>query len=395
MTSARTRSWLRLSLYWLSLTALACGDEASTAAPAASSSAGTTAPAQPSAGTRAPAATSGVSGASGPYTAGLGGPNVSPGAGRASAADGGKVASTGAAGEHSGAAGQVAGQASPAAGIGGEGGAGTGAVAGQGATAGSAASGPRLPAVTSTAADGPFAATQALDSGPKGKSGLFRPRELGQNGLKHPLFVWGCGGSSTPMQYADQLLRVATHGFIVIAEVSTIGDNGAPLKAAIDWILAENARADSPLYGAVATDKIAMGGHSIGSANTFFVAEDPRLTTTIHIAGGSLDDVNSPFAPTTGMGGARLVHPVAYICSMSDTFNNVEKTEKDYANTRVPAWMTVMTGVEHVGAARSGLPATIAWLRWHLAGETERRSAFLDSGGEFNSGIFVSRSKNW
>jgi len=57
--------------------------------------------------------------------------------------------------------------------------------------------------------------------------------------------------------------------------------------------------------------------------------------------------------------------------------------------------MTVMTGVDHVAAARSGLPATIAWLRWHLAGEVERRSAFLDAGGQFTTGIFVSRSKNW
>jgi hypothetical protein len=145
----------------------------------------------------------------------------------------------------------------------------------------------------------------------------------------------------------------------------------------------------------VDTSKIALGGHSIGSVNAFLVADDPRLTTTVHVAGGSLDDVNDPFAETTGSGGRGLVHPVAYVCSMSDTFGNVEKTEKDYDNTSVPAWMTVMTGVNHTGAARSGLPAILAWLRWHLAGESERRSAFLDAGGEFSTGMFVSRSKNW
>lgn len=253
----------------------------------------------------------------------------------------------------------------------------------------------RLPSVSSTASDGPFMPMEDLRGGPRGNSGVFRPSELGKDGLKHPVFIWGCGGSSTPSSYADQLRRVASHGFIVVAEVARIGDNGAPLKAAIDWIIAEHSRSGSPFQGHVATDRVALGGHSIGSANSFYIADDPRLTTTIHVAGGSLDNVNDPFAPTTGMGGKRIVKPVAYICSMSDTFMNVEKTSKDYDNTKAPAWMTVMTGVEHVGAARSGLPATIAWLRWHLAGEVERRAAFLTQGGEFTTGIFVSRSKNW
>jgi hypothetical protein len=98
------------------------------------------------------------------------------------------------------------------------------------------------------------------------------------------------------------------------------------------------------------------------------------------------DDIN---ATTTGSGGKSLIHPVAYVCSQIDQFGNVEKTERDYANTTAPAWMTVMTGVDHVAAARQGMPAIIAWLRWQLAGETERRRAFLDPMGEFNSGKFV------
>ena len=252
-----------------------------------------------------------------------------------------------------------------------------------------------LPPAASTAQDGPFRASEDLRAGPRGKSGLFWPTELGKDGLQHPLFVWGCGGGSTPSSYAELLRRVATHGFVVIAEVSEIGDNGAPLRASIDWLLAENARAGSMLYGKLNAAKIALGGHSIGSVNSFLIADDPRLTTSIHIAGGSLDDVRNPSAPTTGMGGKRLIHPVAYICSMRDSFGNVEKTQKDYDNTKVPAWMTVMTGVEHTGAARSGWAATIAWLRWQLAGEQERRSAFLGAGGEFTQGIYVSRSKNW
>jgi hypothetical protein len=268
-------------------------------------------------------------------------------------------------------------------------------VADAGAATTDAATMGSLPPVTSTATDGPFRTMEDLSAGPKGKSGLFRPTELGRDGVKHPVFVWGCGGGSTPSSYAELLRRIATHGFIVIAEVSAIGDNGVPLRESIDWIIAENARSGSPFSGVVQTSKIALGGHSIGSVNSFLIADDPRLTTSVHVAGGSLDNVRDPSAPTTGMGGKRLVHPVAYVCSMRDSFGNVEKTQKDYDNTTVPAWMTVMTGVDHVAAARSGMPAIIAWLRWHLAGERERQSAFLGADGEFTTGMWVSRNKNW
>jgi hypothetical protein len=90
-----------------------------------------------------------------------------------------------------------------------------------------------------------------------------------------------------------------------------------------------------------------------------------------------------------------LVHPTALICSESDSFGNVEKTEKDYAAATAPVFFTVMTGSDHVAAARDGLPAIVAWLRWHLAGETDRRSMFLDPMGEFQSGKWVSQIKNW
>jgi Chlorophyllase enzyme len=252
-----------------------------------------------------------------------------------------------------------------------------------------------LPPVTTTDGPGPFETTQDLQAGPSGSSGLFWPTDLGKDGIQHPVFVFGCGGGTTPSTYAELMSEVASHGFVVIAEAIQIGDMGAPLREALDWISAEAAREGSELNGKLDVSKIALGGHSIGSANGFMVADDPRLTTTIHVAGGSLDMGSDINAPTTGSGGKRLIHPVAYVCSEMDQFGNVEKTLRDYESTTAPAWMTVMTGVDHVGAFREGMGPIIAWLRWHLAGESERRSAFLDAAGEYNTGRYVSMNKNW
>jgi hypothetical protein len=259
-------------------------------------------------------------------------------------------------------------------------------VGGKGGSGGGGSSVRALPAVTSVDADGPFKTEQDLAAGPSGASGLFHPTELGKDGLKHPVFVWGCGGGSNPSQYVDHLNRIASHGFVAIADVCTTAADGAPLKASLDWIIAENDRPQSIFYHKIDTAKIAMGGHSIGSVNAFAIADDPRLKTTIHVAGGSLDG--------QGSSAANLRNPTAYISAETDMFGNLEKAQADYDATTVPVFMTVMTGADHISAARDGLPVMVAWLRWHLGGETERRSMFVDAKGEFCSGKFVSKSKD-
>jgi hypothetical protein len=272
---------------------------------------------------------------------------------------------------------------------------GNGGLAGSTAGAAGSAAGPTLPKVASVDGDGPFKTKQDLASGPKGASGLFQPSELGQNGLKHPIFLFGCGGMSNPAAYATELSRIASHGFVVLADIAAIGDNASVFKASLDWIIAENARAASPLYGKLDTTKIAAGGHSIGSVNAFLFGSDPRLSTTIHVAGGSLDNVNNPSAPTTGIGGKALIHPTAYICDKNDTFANDTKAQADYAATTAPVFFTLLSGSDHIGVFKAALPAIVAWLRWQLAGEVERRSMFLDPSGEFCTGQYTSVSKNW
>ena len=149
--------------------------------------------------------------------------------------------------------------------------------------------------------------------------------------------------------------RIASHGFVAIAAVSMVGDDDDVLSANLDWLLAENARPGSMLFGKLDATKVAAGGHSIGAVNAFLFADDPRLTTTLH----------------------------------------VEKLEADYAAATAPVFLTRITGADHVSATRDGLPMIVAWLRWQLGGETERGAMFLDAAGEFRNAPYVSESKNW
>jgi hypothetical protein len=205
------------------------------------------------------------------------------------------------------------------------------------------------------------------------------------NGMKHPFFVFGPGAGTSPQTYDDKghYDRWASHGFVIYSPDSSTG-NGSELKAGIDYLIAENDRQGSEFYQKLDTTKIAATGHSLGGESVFAMADDPRLTTTIIIAGGSMD----------GMGATHLRKPTAYICGATDNLAT-PNSERDYTATTVPIFMTVMDGVDHITAARMGWPAMIAWLRWHLAGEVERRAEFLDPNCEFCTGIWKSKSKNW
>jgi hypothetical protein len=269
------------------------------------------------------------------------------------------------------------------AGTGGSGATGGAAGTGAGGTGGAGGSGAGctgLPAVTSVDMDGPFATT--VDQMAGANSWVFRPTEMGKDGVKHPIFVWGTGATSVPSQYDFHLRRIASHGFVAISPNSS-RVSAAMLKASLDWILAQNEVAGGPYHQKLNTAKVAMGGHSLGSVGTFNLeATETRLTTTIHIAGGSMD----------GQGSSKVKTPTAYICGETDIALN--NCNRDFMNVQTdPTFYSVLTGIDHVGAARAAIPGMVAWLRWHLA--CEDRKAMFSTGGQFFQGIWKSQVKNW
>jgi len=257
--------------------------------------------------------------------------------------------------------------------------AGTDAGPGPGPDAGPQPGGGSLPPVTSVEVNGPFPVTIEQNVGPN-RGWVVRPTNLGQNGLKHPIFTWGAGAGTNASNYRDHLTRIASHGFVVEAHASN--GNGSDHRGAIDWLVAQNNNRNSPYYQKLDITKIASGGHSQGSISTFAMADDPRLSTTIHVAGGSFD----------GNGYRKLRNPTAMFLGQNDTLAT-PNGERDYQRSTVPTFLTVMSGVDHIQAARQALGPTVAWLRWHLAGETERRAQFVGANCEYCRGKYRSQSK--
>ena len=347
---------------------VACGEAAGdTNAPADEAGAGTTAA---SSGSRAPAVS--AAGRGGAPSTGRAGADAST-AGAVAGSSAGTSASTNTAGSNA------------AAGSGGSGAAGAAGSTVAGGAAAPARTGSGLKPVTSVAEDGPYATT--VDAEADGGDGyLVYPTDLGADGVKHPIFVWGTGSGSIPMQYNMHLVRLASHGFVVYsADTSSV--TGALLTQGIDYLFAENAREGGPLYQKLDTSKLGVGGHSLGSLSTYDIAEDDRITTTVHVDGGQFD----------GMGGPRLHKPALFICG-EDSWGT-PNCNNDYEGASVPIFYTRIAGLigaeGHIMAADAGLEVWLAWLRWQLAGEEDRRKDFLDPMCTYCTGKYDSQSKNW
>jgi hypothetical protein len=248
-----------------------------------------------------------------------------------------------------------------------------------------------LPPVKDPSVAGPFTPAEPDNVGPNNSYTVIAPKELGQNGIKHPILIWGPGAGSWPAIYQTMLNHFASHGFVVVSYNST--PQGPELTTGIDWVISESKRMGSPYFDKVDATKIAAGGQSAGSLATFKIAKDPRLTTTLHINGGT-------FAPHTDV--MNLVKPAQFICGDDPAVSGGDGTsvsdlarpncDIDFMNATTPVWYGDVIGASHTtvidnplsatNAAANPLTkhflgATVAWLRWQLAGDETEKALFV------------------
>jgi pimeloyl-ACP methyl ester carboxylesterase len=224
---------------------------------------------------------------------------------------------------------------------------------------------------------GPFSVMTMGGAGPSRNATVLYPRDLGKDGLKHPIVVWDNGAGQTGLSiYGDLLNHLASHGFAVYAANSAT-DGGKELVDGLDWMTAQAAQSGSPFYQKLDTSKTAAMGHSQGSIATFAIAADPRLKTTIHLSGGTNPDIAEGHATLPN-----LKNPAAFICGepggdgliVGDTAS--EWCAYDFEHTDVPVFLAQIKGASHISAPGMTSGACAAWLRWQLMGDTTMRDQF-------------------
>lgn len=224
---------------------------------------------------------------------------------------------------------------------------------------------------------------------------VYRPSNLADSGYCHPILIWANGFRDNPEpnppdcivdsganrwcgQYLPLLNHLASHGFVVVAPLSTATAEGDPLPtlAGLDWILEEAADPMSQYYERLDTVNIGQLGHSYGGMSTCMSASDPRYRALATICG------------TRALSGVHT--PMMFFCGGEDETvdcdDNVRPTFRSV--TDQPAFFINEKGADHgswvyTGPSGVALTSAAAWFRVHLMNDTANRNYFYGAGCRF------------
>jgi hypothetical protein len=344
-----------------------------------------------------------IAGTSGNPTGGTSGnPTGGSTAGQGGAAGGGGTATAGTTGGGSGGKAGAAGGQAGATGAGGK----AGATGVDGGIVSGCVGGKAWPTANPTAA-GPFQVAADKMVGPlagytpdpiygdqQQRFNIYRPKDLATSGYCHPILVWANGHTDNPEQnpplcvtdsaankwcgqYLPMMNHLASHGFVVIASLSTTTSKGDPLPtiAGLDWLLQQSEVSTSPYYHRLDTANIGQLGHSEGGMSTCMTASEPRYKALAAISGTrALTGVHTPMLFFCG--GKDTVVPCDGVRNVFLTVTNQPAFFIDELNSDHGSWV-------YQGAKGVSLSMAAAWFRAHLMGDTASRKYFYGSGCTF------------
>lgn len=225
---------------------------------------------------------------------------------------------------------------------------------------------------------------------------VFRPETLDAFPKKDtlPVMVWGNGGCGLDgTRYGGFLSTIASHGVLVM---TTVPVEGAPrrtetaddMRTALDWAAKENVRADSPLKGKIALDKVAVMGQSCGGFLSITMGADPRVKTIgvfnsgIQEAAGAVNSTQPGAEALAKLHGPVLLingHEPDFLMQASLlTFEKVEKLPAFYG-ARHNAGHTAT--VFHPGGGEFANVAS-NWLTWTFKGDKKAAKWFVGKNCE-------------
>jgi len=232
---------------------------------------------------------------------------------------------------------------------------------------------------------------------------IYRPQSL--RGDRYPVVLWGNGSCvNSNFGYREFLAEVASHGFIVVA-IGPYRDSPAPrqprpanpaewppfethysqLLDGLEWLEAENGREGSTFYGKVATDKVAVMGHSCGGLQSVKASTDPRVTTVVVLNSGMFPDGDQYMIRHELERSIidEMHAPIAYFIG-GESDIAYENAEADWEALKTRDIVAINANMDVGHGATYHMPnggpfarGPLAWLKWQLKDDPEARAMFV------------------
>ncbi|TDB71613.1 dienelactone hydrolase family protein [Micromonospora sp. KC723] len=204
---------------------------------------------------------------------------------------------------------------------------------------------------------------------------------------RFPLVMFSHGLGGRPDDYAALLTRWTAAGFVVAApafphtsrgtdsNVLDVLNQPADVSYVLDQVLALDAKADDPLRGRLATDRVAAAGHSAGGVTTiglFTASRDKRLDAGVVFAGTALG-VGTAFAGAAA--------PLLFVHGEADEVVKYAAGKAVYDAVPWPKAMLSLPNGDHGralladdAALRVVSDTTVGFLRWTLYGDEKAKA---------------------
>ncbi len=232
--------------------------------------------------------------------------------------------------------------------------------------------GTAFPSVSNFANAGPYA-TRSGSEGPN--CTVYRPSTLGQNGVRHPIILWGNGTGGTPSTYNALLTHWASHGFVVAAAQTTDAGTGVEMLACLSYLQTEAAKSSGTYVGKLNLGRVGTSGHSQGGGGSIMAGRDSRIKTT------------APMQPyVLGLGHDTSSHrvqngPMFQMSGSLDTLAIPSLNQQlVYNNINQPIFWGTLRGAGHfvpVGDAGGFRGPATAWFRYQLMGDANAKKQFV------------------
>lgn len=232
---------------------------------------------------------------------------------------------------------------------------------------GTGTTGTGFPNVSDFGAAGPFATTEE-GIGTVTTCTVFRPTNLGQDGLEHPIIVWGNGTSSSPSTYSGLLEHWASHGFVVAAADTSNAGTGEEMISCLESTISE--------FGSdVDSGRVGMSGHSQGGGGAIMAGQDSRVTTTAPMEPFTQGLGHDPDSQSNQNG------PMFLMSGGDDSIAPRSSNQQPvFDNANVPVFWGTLDDASHfepTGDAGDFRDPATAWFRFHLMDDASAESGFF------------------
>jgi hypothetical protein len=232
--------------------------------------------------------------------------------------------------------------------------------------------GSAFPSVSNYANSGPYSTTSGSE-GPNCR--IYKPRTLGQNGVRHPVILWGNGTGASPTTYSSLLSHWASHGFVVAAAETSNAGSGTQMLACLSYLQTEAGRSSGTYVGKLNLGRVATSGHSQGGGGSIMAGRDSRIAATAPIQPYviGLGHVSSSQSQQNG--------PMFLMSGSLDTIAGPLLNQSPvYSRVNKPVFWGTLRSASHfepVGNGGGFRGPTTAWFRYKLMNDNTARNQFV------------------